>query len=105
VIRRPSCRLMAALAFGALAPMAAGAETWCLPYDTSASILQSADPSDIQVDWQDGRTIGLAWSILPLARFEEDGLSYIEGDLYGPSGGLANGLVVVLSDEWECAEY
>jgi hypothetical protein len=96
--------LMAALVLGALAPAAARAEVWCVPYDTSASILGSADPSDIHPDWQDGSTVGLAWSLLALGWMEDEEFSYIEGDLYGPDGGLVNGLVVVLEEEWDCAE-
>jgi hypothetical protein len=49
--------------------------------------------------------VGLAWSLLPLAWFDDGELSYVEGDLYGPDGGLVNGLVVVLAEEWECSDY
>jgi hypothetical protein len=83
----------------------ARAETWCVPHDGSARILQSPDPYDIHPDWQDGSAVGLSWSLLPLAWMEDGDLLYVEGDLYGPDGGLVNGLVVVLADEWDCAEY
>ena len=94
---------LAALALGIL-PAGARAETWCVPYDISASILGSADPSDIHPDWQDGSTVGLAWSLLVLGWSEDEEFSYLEGELYGPDGGLVDDDVVVLEEEWECSE-
>ncbi len=100
----PARPALVAMVLAAAAPLPARAETWCVPYDTSASILQSADPFDVHPDWQDGSTVGLAWSLLPLAWFDDGEWSYIEGDLYDADGGLATGLVIVLADEWECSE-
>lgn len=95
-------RALLALMFS-MAASAAFASATCAPVSTEAQVLALPEYGDIHPDWDDGSTIGLAWSLDLQGEAEgEDGEYYLFGDLIDARGNIVTEGVYVSDMEWEC---
>lgn len=85
----------------ALVPGIAAAES-CAPSSNTARILSKPAPNAIHPDWSGESYVGLSWSFETTDQIEEDDITYFQGDLISPQGGVVNEGVYILADEWDC---
>jgi hypothetical protein len=75
----------------------------CSPKNNQSRILSSSNPNDIHSQWRGESRIGSSWSLMADQVIKNDDITYLQGDLYSPRGGLVNKNVFVIKNEWDCS--
>ena len=73
----------------------------CSPKDTTARILQSANPNDLHPQWRGESHIGTAWSLDVKRTLNQNGVKFLQGELLSPRGN-SQGEIFAIVAEWYC---